>query len=104
MLLLPLLLLQSCCARLPAQAEELLILLLQQYMMLMPLMLHVQVEELLMLPLQPYANGSEAASRRWVRQDFRMRRRLFLEEVRARVEGGRYRQSGRSLVPARQRS
>jgi len=34
-----------------------------------------------MLPLQPYANGSEGANRRWVRQDFRMRRRLFLEEV-----------------------
>ncbi|KAF5841624.1 hypothetical protein DUNSADRAFT_12080 [Dunaliella salina] len=40
-----------------------------------------QVEELLMLPLQPYANGNDGASRRWVRQDFRMRRRLFLEEV-----------------------
>ena len=39
-----------------------------------------QVEEMLMLPLQPRTYG-DAANRRWVRQDFRMRRRMFLEEV-----------------------
>ncbi len=33
-----------------------------------------------MLPLQP-RNPSDSAARRWVRQDFRMRRKLFLEEV-----------------------
>ena len=44
-------------------------------------MLPVQVEEMLMLPLQPRTNG-DAANRRWVRQDFRMRRKMFLEEVR----------------------
>lgn len=40
-----------------------------------------QVEELLMLPLQPSASSSDPATRRWVRQDFKMRRKLFLEEV-----------------------
>ncbi len=33
-----------------------------------------------MLPLQP-RGSSDSAARRWVRQDFRMRRKLFLEEV-----------------------
>jgi hypothetical protein len=40
-----------------------------------------QVEELLMLPLQPSTSSSDPATRRWVRQDFKMRRKLFLEEV-----------------------
>ncbi|KAJ9531877.1 hypothetical protein QJQ45_022018 [Haematococcus lacustris] len=42
-----------------------------------------QVEEMLMLPLQPRALGAAdaAAGRRWVRQDFRLRRKNFLEEV-----------------------
>ena len=39
-----------------------------------------QVEEMLMLPLQPRSR-SLTANRRWVRQDFRMRRKMFLEEV-----------------------
>lgn len=39
-----------------------------------------KVEEMLMLPLQP-RTGNDAANRRWVRQDFRMRRKMFLEEV-----------------------
>lgn len=39
-----------------------------------------QVEELMMLPLQP-RTSADATSRRWVRQDFKMRRKLFLEEV-----------------------
>ncbi|GFH13528.1 uncharacterized protein HaLaN_09428, partial [Haematococcus lacustris] len=41
-----------------------------------------QVEEMLMLPLQPRALGAAdaAAGRRWVRQDFRLRRKNFLEE------------------------
>ena len=43
----------------------------------------VQVEEMLMLPLQPRTSG-ETTTRRWVRQDFRMRRKMFLEEVRGR--------------------
>ena len=38
-----------------------------------------QMEEMLMLPLQPRA--TDTASRRWVRPDFRMRRKAFLEEV-----------------------
>ena len=33
-----------------------------------------------MLPLQPRSNAA-TANRRWVRQDFRMRRKMFLEEV-----------------------
>jgi hypothetical protein len=33
-----------------------------------------------MLPLQPRTNNA-AANHRWLRQDFRMRRKLFLEEV-----------------------
>lgn len=40
-----------------------------------------QVEELLMLPLQPSTSSSDPSTRRWVRQDFKMRRKLFLEEV-----------------------
>ncbi|GLI63892.1 hypothetical protein VaNZ11_007009 [Volvox africanus] len=48
-----------------------------------------QVEEMLMLPLQPRpmagpgpAGGAlDAVHRRWVRQDFRMRRKVFLQEV-----------------------
>eukprot|EP00798_Chlamydomonas_sp_ICE-L_P005097 gene5097-34897_t len=40
-----------------------------------------QVEEMLMLPLQPRCQGGDTTNRRWVRQDFRMRRKLFLEEV-----------------------
>jgi protein-L-isoaspartate O-methyltransferase len=40
-----------------------------------------QVEELLMLPLQPSTASSDPTTRRWVRQDFKMRRKLFLEEV-----------------------
>jgi hypothetical protein len=40
-----------------------------------------QVEELLMMPLQPSMGGSDPTTRRWVRQDFKMRRKLFLEEV-----------------------
>jgi hypothetical protein len=40
-----------------------------------------QVEELLMMPLQPSTSSSDPTTRRWVRQDFRMRRKLFLEEV-----------------------
>ncbi|KAG2432997.1 hypothetical protein HXX76_008725 [Chlamydomonas incerta] len=52
-----------------------------------------QVEEMLMLPLQPrpmagpgQAGGGgsglmDAVHRRWVRQDFRMRRKMFLQEV-----------------------
>ena len=40
-----------------------------------------QVEELLMLPLQPSSSSGDPATRRWVRQDFKMRRKLFLEEV-----------------------
>jgi E3 ubiquitin-protein ligase HUWE1 len=39
-----------------------------------------QVEELLMLPLQP-SPASDAAGRRWVRHDFRARKKAFLEEV-----------------------
>ncbi len=39
-----------------------------------------QLEELLMLPLQPRP-PSDAAGRRWVRHDFRARKRAFLEEV-----------------------
>jgi hypothetical protein len=35
---------------------------------------------MLMLPLQPRSNAA-TANRRWVRQDFRMRRKMFLEEV-----------------------
>lgn len=42
-----------------------------------------QVEEMLMLPLQP-RSGADVANRRWVRTDFRMRRKMFLEEVRGR--------------------
>jgi hypothetical protein len=40
-----------------------------------------QVEELLMLPLQPSTSSGDPATRRWVRQDFKMRRKLFLDEV-----------------------
>jgi hypothetical protein len=40
-----------------------------------------QVEELLMMPLQPCTSSSDPTTRRWVRQDFKMRRKLFLEEV-----------------------
>ncbi|WIA09202.1 hypothetical protein OEZ85_008612 [Tetradesmus obliquus] len=40
-----------------------------------------QVEELLMMPLQPSTSSSDPTTRRWVRQDFKMRRKLFLEEV-----------------------
>jgi hypothetical protein len=46
-----------------------------------------QVEEVLMLPLQPKApsgqsqGGAGGGARRWVRSDFRQRRKLFLEEV-----------------------
>lgn len=40
-----------------------------------------QVEELLMMPLQPTISSSDPTTRRWVRQDFKMRRKLFLEEV-----------------------
>jgi hypothetical protein len=39
-----------------------------------------QVEEMLMLPLQPRSSNA-SANRRWVRQDFRLRRRTFLDEV-----------------------
>lgn len=40
-----------------------------------------QVEELLVMPLQPSTSSSDPTTRRWVRQDFKMRRKLFLEEV-----------------------
>jgi hypothetical protein len=49
-----------------------------------------QVEEMLMLPLQPRpmagpgpvgGGALDAVHRRWVRQDFRMRRKVFLQEV-----------------------
>lgn len=40
-----------------------------------------QVEELLMMLLQPKISSSDPTTRRWVRQDFKMRRKLFLEEV-----------------------
>jgi hypothetical protein len=40
-----------------------------------------EVEELLMLPLQPSSSNGDPATRRWVRQDFKMRRKLFLDEV-----------------------
>jgi hypothetical protein len=40
-----------------------------------------QVEELLMMPLQPSISSSDPTKRRWVRQDFKMRRKMFLEEV-----------------------
>lgn len=50
-----------------------------------------QVEEMLMLPLQPrpmgaggpgaLTGGADAVHRRWVRTDFRMRRKMFLLEV-----------------------
>lgn len=39
------------------------------------------VEALVLQPLQP-ASGSEPAAKRWVRADFRVRHRAFLEEVR----------------------
>ncbi len=35
---------------------------------------------MLMLPLQPRSNNS-LANRRWVRRDFNMRRKMFLEDV-----------------------
>lgn len=44
------------------------------------LTLLLQVEEMLMLPLQP-CTSADSAARRWVRQDFRMRRKMFMEEV-----------------------
>jgi hypothetical protein len=49
----------------------------------------VQMEELMMMPLQPYGPaGVDPAARRWVRHDFKMRRKLFLEEVaKVAVEG-----------------
>lgn len=40
-----------------------------------------QMEELMMMPLSPAAIASDLQARRWVRQDFRARRKLFLEEV-----------------------
>jgi len=40
-----------------------------------------QLEELMMMPLQPSTSSSDPVARRWVRQDFKMRRKLFLEEV-----------------------
>ncbi len=39
-----------------------------------------QMEELLLMPLAPSSN-TDASCRRWVRQDFKARRKLFLEEV-----------------------
>ncbi len=33
-----------------------------------------------MLPLQP-RTSADSAARRWVRQDFRMRRKMFMDEV-----------------------
>ena len=51
-----------------------------EWLTLLWLLPHSQVEEMLMLPLQPRSNAA-TANRRWVRQDFRMRRKMFLEEV-----------------------
>jgi hypothetical protein len=53
------------------------------------LLLLLQMEELMMMPLQPYGpSGVDPAARRWVRHDFKMRRKLFLEEVaKVAVEG-----------------
>jgi hypothetical protein len=39
------------------------------------------MEELMMMPLQPHSGGVDPTSRRWVRQDFKMRRKMFMDEV-----------------------